>query len=170
MKKLIFSSLFIFLGLSYSFAQCTSNITISGSYSTVLTSSSNWIVSSASTNIATGSNVTLEAKDYIELNPDFVADATTVFLAQIVDCTLSTNELNLNAFKIYPNPTTNIVNINSNYHIKSIKLFDVNGRIINDYFPEAKDTNISLENCESGLYFVNITTENGSHIHKIVKK
>lgn len=170
MKKLILLGLLIFIGVNYSFAQCTANITITGSYSTLLTSSSNWIVSSGSTNIPTGSNVTLEAKDYIELNSDFVADATSIFLAHIVDCTLSVNEMNLNEFKIYPNPTINLVNIQSNYLIKSIRLFDINGRLINNYFPDAMDTVISLENFQTGMYFANIITENSSHIHKIVKK
>jgi alpha-tubulin suppressor-like RCC1 family protein len=72
--------------------------------------------------------------------------------------------------KIYPNPTNEVLLIenNSNSTIDKITLTDLTGKIVFD----AKDSlsKINMQNFESGIYILNISSENGIYNYKIVKK
>ena len=77
---------------------------------------------------------------------------------------------------ITPNPSTNFINIlwNENPAIKvTIRLFDVNGRIVKKVYREAINTNsdwkISINEIKAGNYFLEIVdSKNKKSIHKIV--
>lgn len=73
-----------------------------------------------------------------------------------------------NSVSIYPNPTSSKININSNFNIKSIELYDVQGRVLVTQIGSSKSLDISDKTI--GIYFVKITTEKGSKVEKIVKK
>lgn len=73
-----------------------------------------------------------------------------------------------NSVSIYPNPTSSKININSNSNIKSIELYDVQGRVLVTQIGNSKSLDISDKT--NGIYFVKITTEKGSKVEKIVKK
>lgn len=73
-----------------------------------------------------------------------------------------------NSVSIYPNPTSSKININSNFNIKSIELYDVQGRVLVTQIGSSKSIDISDKTI--GIYFVKITTEKGSKVEKIVKK
>lgn len=72
-----------------------------------------------------------------------------------------------NDIKIFPNPTTGIINVTSNEStIESIHVFDMSGRVIianqiNNF------NNINLEEVVNGFYFVIIKTDKGSVTKKI---
>ncbi|MDC8003570.1 M36 family metallopeptidase [Aureisphaera galaxeae] len=75
---------------------------------------------------------------------------------------------------LFPNPTTGQVTLvnNSNLNLKGATITDVNGRIIQqiDLSEAGTNTNISLEKLASGLYFVQINTEDSSTVKRIVKQ
>jgi hypothetical protein len=77
---------------------------------------------------------------------------------------LSIEENVLSGLKIYPNPTTGIVNIdlgNANLDNKSIvKLYDIQGRNISTKEMNSSVDNINISNLSDGVYL--ITIENGS--------
>jgi hypothetical protein len=75
-----------------------------------------------------------------------------------------------NIFQLFPNPTSNIVNINSNSNIKSIELIDLNGRTIRTSLLNATKTTMNLDKLASGMYYVKVCTENGTGTQKIIKK
>lgn len=75
-----------------------------------------------------------------------------------------------NEIKIYPNPTSGFVTINSNEIIKSIQLFDVQGRIINTYLINETKSNLDLKTYSNGIYFLKVNTSKGSKIEKIIKE
>lgn len=95
-------------------------------------------------------------------------DATTMYTT---NCTLSNEEFDFNAsILIYPNPVKEILTIkkNSNYTIKSIQIFDVNGK---EVLKIKKQQSIKLNNLRSGVYFARIEEEQGKFmIKKIIKK
>ena len=60
---------------------------------------------------------------------------------------------------VYPNPAQNIVSISSAEKIKSITCFTSVGQIIDVKF---ENNSINVSSLEKGLYFLNITAENGT--------
>jgi len=70
---------------------------------------------------------------------------------------------------VAPNPTDGMVNITSKFNLKSIELFDVQGRILETQFESNMTSQIDLSSKQNGIYFLKINTENGSKIEKIVK-
>lgn len=171
MKKLTLIVFITLIGYSQSFGQCGSNLTITGLYGIGLTQSSDWIISSSTTSIAPSTNVTLEATDYIQLNPDFMADATSVFLAHIVPCAVGIKPNVLSDFLIWPNPTSNIFTVQSSSKINAFVIYDNNGRVLQS--SEAVATNAfeaNLNLYSEGIYFLEIHSELGKTMHKIVRK
>ncbi len=86
-------------------------------------------------------------------------------------CKLSSiNQLNSGNFKIYPNPTTDIIYLESlqGVKIQNIELFNTLGKeqplVLKDYH------NFNIQHLNAGLYFIKITTNNNSQIFKIIKQ
>ncbi|MBC7640848.1 MAG: T9SS type A sorting domain-containing protein [Flavobacterium sp.] len=73
-----------------------------------------------------------------------------------------------NSVSIAPNPSTSKINIFSKTEIKTMQLFDIQGRIIESFIGNKNILDIS--NQANGIYFLKITTENGAKIEKIVKE
>ncbi len=73
-----------------------------------------------------------------------------------------------NDFSIYPNPTNDLININSlnNQSIKSVKVFDLGGKLL----IESSYNKISVSNLSSGLYLLKITTDSGELTKKFIKE
>lgn len=93
----------------------------------------------------------------------------------VVEELLSTNEVSLSEnIVIYPNPTNGGVTLlnNSNAVIQSINITDVNGRLIQslDVFENQQQILFTLQDFATGIYFVNIATEQSNIIKRIVKK
>ncbi len=71
---------------------------------------------------------------------------------------------------VSPNPTSSNVNINSNFNIKAIQVYDIQGRLLETKLVEDITTTINLSNKTNGIYFLKITTNTGSKVEKIVKE
>lgn len=87
---------------------------------------------------------------------------------------LSVNEAILKDISIYPNPTSNIVNINLNktYKATTIKVSNILGQVILlKKYKNAQNIAVNIEGA-SGVYFVEIdsNTEEVHQVYKIVKK
>lgn len=68
-------------------------------------------------------------------------------------------------FKVYPNPTTSQIHIDSNKNNLSFELFDMNGKRI----LETQNRDINLSELSRGIYFLNITNiENNQFVTKKV--
>lgn len=71
-------------------------------------------------------------------------------------------------FTIYPNPTTNFVNIVTTESIEKIEVYDVFGKIVKI---KNEVANVDLSNLSEGLYTLRVTTIDGKMAtKKIVKK
>lgn len=91
-------------------------------------------------------------------------------IVTIEDSTLSTNDIEVsNDIKTYPNPTPSILTIdtNNNIEIESIKLYNIQGRLIGTY---QNANTLDISNLESGLYLLNITSNRGSVTKQIIKQ
>ena len=89
------------------------------------------------------------------------------------DNLLSTNQIkkNENNIEIFPNPTSDEINIEYNpinVKIKSISLIDENGKIIQNIKSDFQK--VRLQNISQGIYFLNFVTEKGIISKQFIRK
>lgn len=87
----------------------------------------------------------------------------------VVEPFLKTDRFEQTSFSAYPNPAQNEWNIASNQTITSVRLMDVTGKQIKSLQPNDVNVVINASELSNGIYFANITTENGSKTVKLVK-
>jgi Leucine-rich repeat (LRR) protein len=75
-----------------------------------------------------------------------------------------------NSVRIYPNPTSSIINIDSDFIIDSIELYDIQGRILETHFETTNTSRLDISAKSKGIYFLKIKTEKGSKVQKVVKE
>lgn len=86
--------------------------------------------------------------------------------------TLSTSSFDSKTFSIYPNPVKNILNIisSNNEVINSVKITDINGRLVKIVNPNSTSKAIEVNDLANGIYLVEIASENGSVTKKFIKE
>lgn len=116
--------------------------------------------------LAAGATVTNNANIYFDYNaPVSTNIASTTFQ------TLGVNENQIDSSVIvFPNPTSNSININANNTIKSIEMFDVQGRVLQTTLGEENHNILDVSAYSDGVYFIKITTEKGIKTERFVKK
>lgn len=84
---------------------------------------------------------------------------------------VSSNSAINNHFKIFPNPTKNLLSINSNKEIAEVEVFNVKGQFLKVQKNEYEEFKMSIAELQNGLYFLKIKFKDGSELlEKIVKK
>ena len=72
---------------------------------------------------------------------------------------------------VFPNPVKDVLIIRSNNTLKSITLYDIHGRILQEYaIGENPQTTLTLSSLSSGMYFFKIRSGKGEHTAKILKQ
>lgn len=79
---------------------------------------------------------------------------------------LSNEKFNSESISIYPNPATDVLNVSGVEGVTSLVINDINGRTIKTV-NDASSINVSDLN--AGVYFINITTDNGNVTKKFMK-
>lgn len=94
------------------------------------------------------------------------------YTVNVVASPLAVNEVSEknSIFKIYPNPVTDILNIDSQVKVKSINIFDKVGRNVLSSKINNYKFNIDLSKLSSGTYIVTAYMENGLQSVKVIKK
>lgn len=129
---------------------------------------------SATVIIPTNLTSTYDARIKIEAVDNIFYTVSKKFI--LWDPNLSNEEVALNDLKIYPNPTTNILNISfSTKDTGNIKFdfFDLNGRLIKTIFQENSNQvnqQINVEDLQTGTYILVINTSKHTSTHKFIKK
>lgn len=84
---------------------------------------------------------------------------------------LSTNELNDNnvskLVSVYPNPTTDVLNINSDSKINKVSVYDMTGKKIDVKLDGDK---VNVQALPAGAYLINIENKDGVSTEKFIKK
>ena len=95
-----------------------------------------------------------------------------VVRASATDTLLSTESISNseNKFDIYPNPTSNVLNISNtnNVEIKNIFVSDINGRVVKN--ESGSLTQINVSDLNSGVYFITIEAAEGKTTQKFIKQ
>ena len=69
---------------------------------------------------------------------------------------------------IYPNPVKDVLTINYDKAISQIDVYDVNGKLVKTFTTVGSTINVS--DLSSGVYMLNMQTEDGLVVKKIVKE
>lgn len=120
-------------------------------------------------------NLSAGAHSFVISVPDAVfvggqGDIPVSLYLQGENTVLSTDNYSSFAFEYYPNPTKDIITIKCTTAIKSIQLFDLQGRMLKTNLVNEKHTDFDFSNYSNGVYFVKVITEKGSKIEKIIKE
>lgn len=113
-----------------------------------------------------GDMVSKKADIYFDYNlPVETLPENTIFQA------LNNPDINHDAsIKIYPNPTKANVNINCDNNIRSIQLYDAQGRLLQTNVINENQATIDISSKSGGIYFLKITSDKGIGVQKIIKE
>ena len=171
----------------------TRNYVAGGSTGTAsynLTVGTSQTVAAQTTNIATDSNnaaVTYALKTYTytpattgvyyfgiqNISPANTVGQQALFLDNFsISQALSTDDFISSKLAVYPNPVNDIFTISNDASavINIVEITDLNGRVVSSHEVNATEGQISTANLASGVYMLNISTDQGKAIKKIVKQ
>ncbi len=90
-----------------------------------------------------------------------VAFVDNIFLIPAATSTQTTSNPPSQA-RVYPNPSNGNFTIQSNYHIKDIRIADINGKILRQYKGNGNSfVSNAAHDLNPGVYFINLVYENG---------
>ena len=82
---------------------------------------------------------------------------------------LSISDIAMNTtIQVYPNPTTNLVNIQSEFTIKSITVYNIAGQVILNESTDNTTYRVNTSNFDTGIYLFRIETEEGSIAKRVI--
>ncbi len=70
---------------------------------------------------------------------------------------------------IYPNPSSEFINITSKYSIKKISIYSINGKKISELDYNSKNIKLNIDKLKKGLYIIKLDTNRGIYNSKINK-
>ncbi|MFC0605497.1 DUF7619 domain-containing protein [Winogradskyella pulchriflava] len=108
-----------------------------------------------------------QAEIYFDFNfPVITNDYTTT-----VQENLGVNDYDRFEFNLYPNPAEDVVTVTSNISLDTIRIFDVNGRLIKTVNSISQDfeNSINVSSLTSGLYFIELKSGTSLKTLKFVK-
>lgn len=131
----------------------------------VVLSNSGAVMATVTTGLLMPYSITFDANEDV-----LIADIGDGKIKKLNAVSLSVTEVsNESELRIYPNPTTNLVQISSTERVKSLALFDLSGKKIMER--ENAENEISLAGFSKGVYTMKIILENGiTETRKIVKE
>ena len=83
---------------------------------------------------------------------------------------LSVSDVAKTEINIFPNPTSNFINIKSEEVIKSIKIYDIKGSLIKTENNSDKNSKIDVSSFAKGSYVISIETNSGIETKKFIKE
>ncbi|WP_313215407.1 GEVED domain-containing protein [Soonwooa sp.] len=84
--------------------------------------------------------------------------------------TLSVNDINKAKVQVYPNPVVDVLKVTSASNAKSIKVFDMNGKLVTNQTAKTTSNEVNMSKMTPGTYVVVVETDNGSDTIKVIKK
>lgn len=105
-------------------------------------------------------------------NLAIIVKSKTIFVDDFnYDNVLSNSNFELLQVIVYPNPASNKLFIDCNSSIDLIKIYDINGRVLNEIIDINKNQiQIDIDNLSSGLYFLEVNSDGKKDVVKFMKK
>lgn len=96
-------------------------------------------------------------------------DDNDIFIENVVDCVLSSKDFTSTEILLYPNPTDDILILQTGLHIEEIKVYSIKGEVIKNILKDKKsEINVSL--LSPGIYLLEALVEGKRSIFRFVKK
>lgn len=93
------------------------------------------------------------------------------FAPEDVDLAILSNGILTYNISVYPNPASNELNIViDGSELSNITIRTINGQIVNNEKINGLSYHSNISHLAAGIYFVEVATENGKTIHKLIKK
>ena len=126
----------------------------------------------ATTNSYTISGLAPETTYQIQVQASCNDGQTSDWTAAVTATTATGIENHLlNSISLYPNPANEVINVQCTmYNVQLIEVIDVYGKLIQTINVTDNLTSINVSNLASGMYFVRVTTEEGTATKSFVKK
>lgn len=101
----------------------------------------------------------------------FNASATVGGISKYTGTVLPRQTFETEGFAVYPNPINDTFSIQNgnNITVTGLTISDINGRTVKNINVNAIENQINISDLNSGVYFLNITSEKGSATKKIIK-
>lgn len=98
----------------------------------------------------------------------------TVFgLSIVAQATAGIDDVLAGQFSVYPNPSNSVVKVSSsiNAGITAVSIVDLNGRTVqqNKFNTSAVEASVNIADLATGMYMMNITSDKGTVVKKIMK-
>ena len=87
-----------------------------------------------------------------------------------VNTNLGVEDLSVSEFSIYPNPTSDVLNIEGSSQIERVIIYDLLGRNVMEVSPMVEKTEIEINSLNAGVYLVSIISQGKRTVRKIVKE
>ena len=87
-----------------------------------------------------------------------------------VQSNLSTDAFTKQDFTYYPNPTRDILNIESQANIDEIEVYDLSGKMMLSKTPEESRPKINLSDLASGVYMIKLSVDGSSESFRVIKE
>ena len=82
---------------------------------------------------------------------------------------LKVDEFDANAFKLYPNPVKDILNLSYSKDITSVQVFNITGQTLLEQSINETSGQINMANLSSGAYFVEVKSSDSYKTFKVIK-
>lgn len=97
-------------------------------------------------------------------------EKTSVGLFNLIDLSVDIEENEFENISIYPNPAKDFVKVtNGKSQMAKVKVYNCLGMMIEEIEVNTNEIEINTSDYKAGIYFINIQTENGSVIEKVMK-
>lgn len=83
---------------------------------------------------------------------------------------LATSEVTKSVAKIYPNPVSDVLNIEGKNTIESVQIYDANGKLIKTVSPKENNASVNLSDLVPGAYTANVKNSKENQTIKFIKK
>ena len=95
-------------------------------------------------------------------------NGTSVGSAVLVTEGTNVSEMTANDINVYPNPAKDFVKIHTNNNISSVKVYNCLGMMVEEIEVNANEVELNTSDYNTGVYFINVETEDGNSIKKVV--